>query len=63
VWGYTVDVKVAKVSTTNVGTVEAPVASVNMELSFNAHTVLQSHTATTVYQFRGDTDAIRSTEM
>jgi hypothetical protein len=62
-WGYTVDLNVNNVSTLNVGSADAPVGSVSMEMSFKVSTVIKSHTSTTLYQFRGDTHSVRATDL
>jgi hypothetical protein len=62
-WGYNLDMKVANVATTNVGSAEAPVASINMEVSFIVHTKVQHHATSTIYQIRGDGAPIKSTQL
>jgi hypothetical protein len=62
-WGYNVDLHVKHVSSLNVGSATAPVGSVNMELAFTVHTVIKHHTTTTLYQFRGDSSTVKSTDL
>lgn len=62
-WGYKVDLKVTNVSTLNVGTATAPVGSINLELSFKVSTVIKSHTTTTLFQFRGDSADVNSSDL
>lgn len=62
-WGYTVNMKVATISTLNVGTVEDPVGSAALEMTFNVKTVMKNSTTTTLFQFRGDRAEVVSTSL
>lgn len=62
-WGYTVNMKVATISTVNVGTATDPVGSAALEMSFNVKTVLKNTTTTTLFQFRGDRAEVVSTSL
>ena len=59
-WGYTVDFVVDRVSTVNLGSKEAPVASILMGLSFNVSTVLKTSQFRNLFEFRGDSKDVRS---
>lgn len=57
-WGYTVDVGVENVGAVNVGTKEAPVGGLTMELAFRVSTIIKAAEFRSVYEFRGDTDRV-----
>ncbi len=54
-WGYDVDLGVTGVSTVNIGTHEAPVAGLTMELTMKVSTVLKASEMRGLYDFHGDT--------
>lgn len=57
-WSYTSDVKTVKIHTVNVGTDEAPVASLAMSMHVKLQGATKSREFTRVVQFRGDTAAV-----
>ena len=61
-WGFKVNVDVKQISTTNVGTLADPVASMGLEMSFKAKSPLNHLAATTLYQFRGDSADVLSSK-
>jgi hypothetical protein len=62
-WGYTVNMKVATISTLNVGTAADPVGSASLEMSFNVKSLMKNATTTTLFQFRGDRAEVTSTRL
>lgn len=58
IWGYTVDLNVDKVSAVNVGSKDAPIGSVLMELGFRVGTVMKKSEYHGLYDFRGDTKTV-----
>jgi len=62
-WGYKVYLTVGNVAATNVGTADAPIGAANMDLTFRVETILKKSQTTTVYEFRGDTRNILSTQL
>lgn len=58
-WGYTVEFKVNKVSVSNVGTREAPIASSVMEAYMKVATVLSLSEDRFLYEIRGDSEKMR----
>ncbi len=61
-WGYTVNFNVNRVSTANVGSEKAPLASIVMDLDFQVSTVLKASQYRNMYEFRGDTARVTSIE-
>ncbi len=59
-WGYKVNYNVDRVSTVNLGTKDAPIASVLMEMTFRVATVMKESRLTQAYEFRGDSAEVRS---
>ena len=59
-WGYKVSLAVKGLAPTNVGTHEAPVASLLMELDFRIATVVRTAEFRANYEFRGDSREVRS---
>lgn len=59
-WGYKVNYNVDRVSTVNLGTKDAPIASVLMEMTFKVATVMKESRITQAYEFRGDSADVRS---
>jgi hypothetical protein len=59
-WGYTVNFNVDRISTVNVGSAEAPVASILMDLNFSVSTVLKTSQFRQIYEFRGDSESVRA---
>jgi hypothetical protein len=53
-WGYTMNIDVAKANAVNVGTDEKPVAALTLELVSKVSTMLKADETHTVFQFRGD---------
>ena len=53
-WGYSLDFTVSNLVITNVGSKEAPIASIMMELRSKVSTMIKATTKTRVFQFRGD---------
>lgn len=62
-WGYNVNLTVDRVSTVNLGSKENPVASIVMETALSVKTVLQDIRMKNLYEFRGDSAEVRSTEL
>jgi hypothetical protein len=62
-WGYKVSLNVTNVGALNVGSAEAPVGSVNLEMAFKVSTVIKSHTSTTLFQFRGDSADVNASDL
>ncbi|NBT57898.1 hypothetical protein EBT16_03840 [bacterium] len=62
-WGYNVNFAVENVSTVNLGTKENPIASVALETSLTVKTVLQEIRIKNIYEFRGDSSRVSSTEL
>jgi hypothetical protein len=60
-WGYKLNYNVNNVAVVNVGTSEAPVASLSMAQTLEVSTVLKKQIRNTVVQFRGDTAQIKTT--
>ena len=60
-WGYTVDYKVTSVSAINVGTRANPISSMALHAKFKVSTIVKSAETNTVYQFRGDSAAVKTT--
>ncbi len=58
-WGYTVNLGVTKVTATNIGTKENPVANLLMEMTLKVSTVIQKHESRGLYEFRGDSSEPR----
>lgn len=59
-WGYTVNYSVDKVSTTNGGTSENPIAQLTLQAKFKVETVVQKNETNTVFQFRGDSADVKT---
>ena len=59
-WGYTVNFNVDRIATTNVGSAEAPVASILMDLNFTVSTVFKSSQFRQIFEYRGDSATVRA---
>lgn len=59
-WGYTLDVGVTRISAVNHGTSQDPVAGLTMEGLVSVSTVMQKHQQRMIYQFRGDSQSVRT---
>lgn len=53
-WGYTFNFNTSKISVTNVGTKDDPVANIVMELTMKISTVVQKHEERVIFDIRGD---------
>ncbi len=58
-WGYTLGLSVEKVSTVNVGTAAAPVASLGLELAIEVSTVIKKSRVRRLFEVRGDSARAR----
>lgn len=63
IWGYTLNMKVATISTLNVGTTASPIGSAALEMSFNVKSAFKDSTSTMLFQFRGDRAEVVSTSL
>lgn len=61
-WGYKLSMGVDSVSTVNVGTKEAPVGSIMMQMTFKVGTVLKKTEYRGLYEFRGDSKSVTPLE-
>lgn len=62
-WGNKLNFIVKHVNTLNVGTLEAPIASVNLQLTYEVQSLAQFFSKTVVYQFRGDRELVTASEL
>ncbi|NBX77432.1 MAG: hypothetical protein EBQ92_12830 [Proteobacteria bacterium] len=62
-WGYNVNLNVEQVSAVNLGTKENPIASLAMETGLIVKTVMKEVRIKHLHEFRGDSAAVRSTEL
>lgn len=61
-WGYNVNMLVSNVSASNVGSKESPIGSVMMEMYFRVSTVFKVMEYRNVFEFRGDSAAVKTIE-
>jgi len=61
-WGFNVSFEVRQVSTTNVGTSEAPVASMVLETLYHSKTVFRDRQMRQVFHIRGDRAEVLTVE-
>ncbi len=59
-WGYNLSMSVDSISTVNVGTKKAPVASLLMQVNTKVSTVIKSSETHNVFSFRGDSSKVTS---
>jgi len=62
-WGYNVDFKVERVSTVNTGSAENPIASLALETAFRVSTPLQELRTKNIYEFKGNSPTVNSSEV
>lgn len=61
IWGYTLNMRVNKVSAVNVGTKEDPIGSLLMESELVVETVMKKSQTRQIFQFRGDSKDVLCT--
>lgn len=60
-WGYNVSVDVQEVGVFNMGTQEAPIAGLLLQMSTNVSTALKTEMTNTLFSFRGDSETVTMT--
>lgn len=62
-WGHKLNMKVAAVSSVNVGTAQDPIASVTLEMSYEIKAFMRTIAVRKLFQFRGDSPEIIATTL